>query len=72
MRECAHLVPHLHQYGANQFSDTVVRSLETLPKGWLRGSDLNRRPLGYENILVFSSMLHGFTSCSLTPTLFGT
>ena len=48
MRECAHLVPHLHQNGAIRFFDGGAKSLDTLPNGWLRGVDLNHRPLGYE------------------------
>ena len=48
MRECAHFVPHLHKNSAIRFLSSGAKSLGTKSKGWLRGLDLNQRPLGYE------------------------
>ena len=48
MRECAHHVPHLHHFGAGSTESKFSKLLSGLKKVWLRGLDLNQRPLGYE------------------------
>jgi hypothetical protein len=34
---------------------------------WLRGLDLNQRPLGYELEKAFLTLFYGFPSCSCCP-----
>ncbi len=47
MRSCT-LLAHLHKNSAIRFLSSGAKSLGTKSKGWLRGLDLNQRPLGYE------------------------
>jgi hypothetical protein len=55
---CTFLVPSLPGRAGH-------KSLGLLPKGWLRGLDLNQRPLGYEpNELPDCSTPHSYDSGS--------
>ncbi len=48
MREHGQNTDNLPHIGATAFSALVANLVEALSKGWLRGVDLNHRPLGYE------------------------
>ena len=48
MREHGQKTDKLLHFGAMAFSDLASNLARALPKGWLRGVDLNHRPLGYE------------------------
>ena len=48
MREPAHFLHTCTISNAIRFLTGGANCMGTLPKGWLRGVDLNHRPLGYE------------------------
>ena len=48
MQKLRHLCGTCTRNGAIGFGSNVAKFLGTLPKGWLRGVDLNHRPLGYK------------------------
>ena len=70
MKEHGQNTDNLLICGAAAFSGLTCNLVGALSKGWLRGVDLNHRPLGYENILAISTVFYGVPSCSLSLFLF--